>query len=228
MKYGKLINETLDIKNVEKGIEVGGSLTEEELIKNGYKPVCEIEKPSDANFYVYVDYETCFVQVWKKEGDEILEGEIWTSDSGNMPTYEDIERLQRDVAMVESNINSLSLSNKEALSVKEFYPKWEDFIGKTLEKGFKFQYKESLYEVIQTVPSVVEGQTPDIVPANYGLVSEHEGTKEDPIPYVRNLLIKKDKYYTQFGVLYIGIIDAPNGYAADLDMLPTLVQEVKE
>lgn len=129
---------------------------------------------------------------------------------------------------ISSQINTFSLTNKEVLAVKEYFPKWEEFIGKRLEKGFKFQYKESLYEVIQTVPSVVESQTPDIVPANYGLVSEHEGTKEDPIPYVQMMLIRKDKYYTQNGKLYVGIMDAPNGYAADLDMLPTLVQEVKE
>lgn len=67
MKYGKLINETLDIKDVEKGVGIGGSLTEEEIIKGGYKPVCEVEKPSDANSCIYKEYETCFVQEWITE-----------------------------------------------------------------------------------------------------------------------------------------------------------------
>lgn len=162
---------------------------------------------------------------------DLMNSEAWTHEEDYEKPNEDyakVKAMKILTADVTANINTMSLSNKEAIECKEFYPKWEDFIGKTLEKGFKFQYKESLYEVIQAVPSVVEGQTPDIVPANYGLVSEHKGTKEDPIPYVQMMLIHKDKYYTQNGKLYIGIMDAPNGYAADLHMLPTLVQEVKE
>ena len=42
------------------------------------------------------------------------------------------------------------------------------------------------------------------------------------------MIIRKDKYYTQNGKLYVGILDAPNGYDTDLDMLQTLVKEVKE
>ena len=71
------------------------------------------------------------------------------------------------------------------------------------------------------------GSTPDIVPANYGLVSEHEGTKEDPIPYVHWIVIRKDKYYTENGILYIGLQDAPNGYDADLSTLSTLAKKVE-
>lgn len=47
MKYGKLNNETLDIKEIENGMEVGGSLTEQQIIANGYKPVCEVGKSGD-------------------------------------------------------------------------------------------------------------------------------------------------------------------------------------
>lgn len=162
---------------------------------------------------------------------DLMNSKAWTHEEDYEQPNEDyakVKAMKILTADITANINTMSLSNKEAIECKEFYPRWEDFISKTLEKDFKFQYKGSLYEVIQTVPSVVEGQTPDIVPANYGLVSEHEGTKEDPIPYVQMMLIRKDKYYTQNGKLYVGIMDAPNGYAADLDMLPTLVQEVKE
>lgn len=64
MKYGKLENENLLIKEVEKGMEVGGKLTEEEIIEQGYKPYCEIEKPEGADFFVNREYETCIVQEW--------------------------------------------------------------------------------------------------------------------------------------------------------------------
>ena len=132
-------------------------------------------------------------------------------------------------ANVASMINTFELSNKEAVAVTELFPKWEDYIGKSLsDVGFKVQYNNKLYEILQAVPSVIANQTPDLVPANYGLVSEHSGTKDDPIPYEHWLVIKKDKYYTENGKLYIGLIDAPNGYDADLSQLPTLAKEVIE
>lgn len=165
-----------------------------------------------------------------KEFTDLMNSDKWTSENMEQPNedYAKVKALKILTADVTTNINTMNLSNKETISVKEFYPKWETFIGKKLDVGTKILYGEDLYEVIQTVTTVVDVHTPDKVPANYGLVSEHDGTKDDPIPYVQMMLIKKDKYYTQNGKLYIGIMDAPNGYAADLANLPTLVKEVKE
>lgn len=64
MKYGKLINDTLEIKEFENGMEVGGSLTEQQIIAQGYKPYCETEKPEEADFFINREYETCIVQEW--------------------------------------------------------------------------------------------------------------------------------------------------------------------
>lgn len=165
-----------------------------------------------------------------KEFTDLMNSDKWTSETMEQVSedYGRVKAMQILTADITTNINTMKLSNKEAISVKEFYPKWETFIGKKLDVDTKVLYGEDLYEVIQTVPSVVAIHTPDKVPANYGLVSEHDGTKDDPIPYIQMMLIKKDKYYTQNGKLYIGILDAPNGYAADLDALPTLVKEVTD
>ena len=166
-----------------------------------------------------------------KEFSELMNSEEWMHDEDYEQPNEDfakVRAIQILKADTTANINTMNLSNKEAVSVKEFYPKWESFIGKSLQKGIKVQYNNKLYEIIQTVPAVIETYTPDLVPANYGLVSEYDGTKDDPIPYERMMIIRKDKYYTQNGKLYVGILDAPNGYDADLDMLQTLVKEVKE
>lgn len=228
MKYGKLENENLLIKEVEQGKEVGGSLTEQQIIEQGYKPVCEIEKPTEADFFVYKEYDACFVQIWKRNGEEIQEDEIWTSDSGEMPTFSDLERLKADNNFVTANINSINLSNKEVNEVVEFLPKWEDYIGKSLTKGFKVQYKNKPYKVLKGLSNIVEIHTPDITKSEYGLVSEHSGTKDDAIPYEHWMLIEKDVYYTENGKLYIGLMDAPNGYDVDLSQLPTIAQEVKE
>ena len=64
MKYGKLINDTLEIKEFENGMEVGGSLTEQQIISQGYKPYCETEKPEEADFFINREHETCIVQEW--------------------------------------------------------------------------------------------------------------------------------------------------------------------
>lgn len=59
-------------------------------------------------------------------------------------------------------------------------------------------------------------------------MSEHEGTKEDPIPYERMMVIRKGLYYTQNDKLYIGLLNAPNGYDSDLKDLPSIVKEITE
>ena len=64
MKYAKIENDQLLVKEVEKGQEVGGKLTEEEIIAQGYKPYCEMEKPEGADFFINREYETCIVQEW--------------------------------------------------------------------------------------------------------------------------------------------------------------------
>ena len=165
-----------------------------------------------------------------REFSELMNSEEWMHGEDYEQPNEDfakVRAIQILTADTTANINTMSLSNKESISVKEFYPKWESFIGKSLQKGIKVQYNNKLYEIIQTVPAVIENYTPDLVPANYGLVSEYEGTKEDPIPYEHWMIIKKDKYYTENGKLYIGLLDAPNGYDVDLSQLPTIAKEVK-
>lgn len=169
-----------------------------------------------------------------QEFTELMNSEAWTHGEDYVQPNEDfakVKAMQILTAQTTAEINKMNLSNKEKNEVKEFYPKWEDYIGESLnEVGFIVHYvgDDKLYEILQPVPVVQEHQTPNAVPANYGWVSEHEGTKEDPIPYQHMMVIRKDKYYTQNGKLYIGLQNAPNGYAADLNTLSTLVKEVKE
>lgn len=73
MKYAKLSNETLDVKEVENGKEVSGSLTEQQIIEQGYKHLCEVEKPSDDSVVKYVEYDSCIVQEWILEQEENVE-----------------------------------------------------------------------------------------------------------------------------------------------------------
>lgn len=131
-------------------------------------------------------------------------------------------------------INTYALSDEQALEVKDLYPAWEDLVGQALTAGYKLTYNGDLYKVIQA-HTAQSDWLPSATPALYGLVGtevseegEHAGTREDPIPYEQMMVIEQGKYYTQDGILYVGLMDAPNGYPNDLKDLATLAQKVTE
>ena len=176
-------------------------------------------KGANVNADDYIEVEETEVEVIIKHNNTIREIDI----------LEKVDDCVYRAGLVAECMNIVPMTNKEAVSRTSLFPKWEEYIGKSFNKvGFKIQYNEDLYEILQAVPSVQEQQAPDLVPANYGLVSEHEGTKEDPIPYVHLMVILKDKYYTENGKLYVGLLDAPNGYDVDLAQLPTIAKEVTD
>lgn len=201
MKYGKLINNSLDIKEVEKGIEVGGTTTEQQLIEQGYKPLCEIEKPEGAEYFVYREYDACFVQEWRMPDEPLQEGDIWTSDSGVDPTFSDIKRVKKDLMYIESEINTYNLTSTEALEVKEMYPKWES--GLSVNVGERYLYEDTLWEVIQA-HTTQENWKPSLSTASLWKTVdvEHEGTLEDPIIYTPPMQLYNGKYYKQNDILY--------------------------
>lgn len=123
-------------------------------------------------------------------------------------------------------INTYGLSDKEALEVKDFYPTWQSFINKELPKGYKVTFMKSgeteptLYKVIQTVATVLEHQTPDLVPSNYEVIDEtHAGTIEDPIPYKQPMTVYNGKYYSYNKVLYKCTRDSLNPLQYNPDVL---------
>ena len=132
-------------------------------------------------------------------------------------------------------INTYALTDEQALAVKDLFPTWDDCVkkGKELPADFKLTDGGKLYKVLQAHTPQADWKPAD-TPALYALVSasateEHAGTKDDPIPYEQMMLIDEEgKYYTQDGVLYVGLLDAPNGYPNDLKDLPTLAQKVNE
>lgn len=141
------------------------------------------------------------------------------------------EQFNQQVKLVNMVINDIELTDEQAIEVKGLFPKWETLIGQSLSVGYKLQYNNQLYKVIQQ-HTAQNDWLPSLTASLYALVSitttEHAGTKEDPIPYEQMMLIENGKYYTQDGVLYVGIMDAPNGYPNDLKDLHTLVQKVEE
>lgn len=107
---------------------------------------------------------------------------------------------------IQSQTNTYGLSDKEALSVKEFYPPWKE--GIDVEVGERYTLEDKLYQVDQK-HTTQENWRPDKQSSLWHEVSYHEGTKEDPIPYneehdpqFQGMILELGKVYTQDGILY--------------------------
>lgn len=123
-------------------------------------------------------------------------------------TYEEVLAVKDSVEAERTNttrkINHINLTDEEALSVKEFYPRWEDKIGGTIEMGFITLYKDNLWRARQT-HTAMEIYPPSLDTASLyeKIDKEHDGTLEDPIPYTPPMEIVEGKYYSEEGVTYL-------------------------
>lgn len=138
-----------------------------------------------------------------------------------------IEEIDKAKNAIKYSINALDLNNNDTIKFKDYLPDWNDYVGKSLPKDFKFKYNNQPYQTLQYINIVLENQTPDIVYSLYAIINEeHEGTLDDPIPYVQQMAIEKGKYYIQYDVVYIAIQDMPTGMPYDLSQIPSIVQPV--
>lgn len=123
-------------------------------------------------------------------------------------TYEEVllvkDSVETEIANTIRKINHINLTDEEALSVKELYPRWEDKIGNTIEVGFITLYKDNLWRARQT-HAPLEIYPPSLATASLyeAIDKEHDGTLEDPIPYTPPMEIFKGKHYIEDGVLYL-------------------------
>lgn len=127
-------------------------------------------------------------------------------------------------------INTMSLTDQQALSVKSLYPSWGEFIGKELAKDTKVQYEDKLFKVVQTHTAQV-GWEPGIATASLftQIVEDHEGTLDDPIPYPSdgNIVIYNGKYYIENGITYKCVRDSGIPlYTALANVVGNYVQKV--
>lgn len=141
-------------------------------------------------------------------------------------TYEDILEESENAELIARKINRIGLTDNEALSVKEMYPKWEDKIGLTIEAGFITLYGGNLWKARQT-HTALEVYPPSVATAALYevVVYQHEGTMEDPIPYTPPMEIYEGKYYTQSGVVYRCTRDSGTALSHDLSALVGLYVE---
>ena len=119
---------------------------------------------------------------------------------------------------------SQSLDDAVALTAVELFPQWKELVEKSVEveKGFRFQHDGKLYRTEQPKYTFVEQYVPGVVGTEslFSKVDEaHAGTREDPIPYEKNMEIYEGLYYTQNNVLYQCIRSSGQPLYHDLSVL---------
>lgn len=161
---------------------------------------------------------------WKGGGED---------EPGTSADYATAGAVKNLLVTTRAGIQTMSLTDAEALSVRELFPRWEDVIGESLSEGMKLQYGGKLYKVIQA-HTAQEDWLPDATGALYGLVSsttsEHAGTLEDPIPYVPKMVLYAGLYYSEDGVTYLCRTNSIVGYDVTLasGSLDALVERVEK
>ena len=139
----------------------------------------------------------------------LLNSEEWSYSEEEAPTesadFIQVAAVRNLMTATKAGIQTMALTDNEALKVKDMYPEWSEFINKSLTQGMKVQYDNKLYKVRQEISTVLENQPPSIHTASlYEEINEtHAGTLEDPIPYNNNMALEEGKYYSQDGVTYL-------------------------
>ena len=164
------------------------------------------------------------IDISENEEYEEVDGYI---DLEGPETYDEILNVTEETSIITRKINRIPLTNNEALSVKGLYPRWEDKIGTTIEVGFITLYGGNLWKARQT-HTAMEVYPPSIHTASlYEVINEeHEGTADDPIPYIPPMEIFKDNYYTQNGVKYYCIRDSGTALSHSLNDLINIYVEL--
>ena len=177
-----------------------------------------IKKVADGN--VYGDA----IDISEREEYEEVEGYI---DLEGPDTYEEILKGVENMESITRKINRIGLTNNEALSVKEMYPRWEDKVGSTIEVGFITLYDGNLWKARQT-HMVMEAYPPSIHTASlYEVINEeHKGTMDDPIPYTPPMEIFAGKYYSEDGVIYLCTRDSGTALSHRLNDLINIYVEI--
>lgn len=119
------------------------------------------------------------------------------------------------------------ISNAEALDYAVIVYDFEHYIGQELAHGKIVSHNGKLWRVRQThtcqadwAPSLDSASIWEVIEV------EHEGTKDDPIPYTPPMEILKDKYYIENAVLYKCTRNSDTALSHNLSSLVGLYVEI--
>ena len=139
------------------------------------------------------------------ELDSLLSSGEWSYPEAETPAesadYIQVAAVRNLMEATKSGINTMALTDTEALKVKEVYPEWK--AGIEAKAGERYQYAGLLYKCRQA-HTTQAGWEPSIdTAALYEEINEtHAGTADDPIPYNNNMALEAGKYYVQGGATY--------------------------
>ena len=226
-------------------------VTNEWMSARGLTPLSTMRKSKDGSKIILHEDYFNLIAKRDKEGNLLLEGaevyahnsqklnDLLASDEWSWPEEEaptesadfiQVAAVRNLMTATKAGIQTMALTDEEALKVKDMYPEWSEFINQSLTQGMKVQHGDKLYKVLQNVNPVLEIYPPGAqgTEALYAVIVEsHAGTLEDPIPYEQNMLMEKGKYYTQYGVVYECILTTLTGYPNDLKDMPTIAIPVE-
>lgn len=181
----------------------------EAVIRSDYSAEAELALINQFNAYlqgvlsdagVVSEYEEylAFVSSVKSMVKEDLEIDPGTPKTASVPRMADIAKL------LMLTVNTMSLTDNDALSVKSVYPEWETLIGKEVKQGDKMQCDGRLWKVLQQ-HTVQEQWRPGTGTESLytEIVETASGTADDPIPYNNNMELEQGKYYIQDGITYL-------------------------
>lgn len=170
--------------------------------------------------------------------EEIIPSHIFQKWSyEEIPTLPPSEEELRQVALynlAEITLQSLNITDEQANEMRVLYPKFDDIpIGETLYDGTngskitRLQYNDILYKVIKTHQKQADW-TPDTAHSLFTPIGNPEaGTKDNPIEWVDGMESETGKYYTDAGVLYIGLEDSKIGLYGKPKDLPRYFKKVE-
>ena len=173
-------------------------------------------KAKDGHFLAQMGENGERIYVTAVTGANINEADWRDASAEEQEAYTDLEgcnsydevlavktEMADDIAKVTRKINYIGLTDNEALSVKELYPRWEEKVDMTIEEGYITLYNDSLWRARQTHTALaIYPPSMDTAALYEVIVKEHEGTESDPIPFTPPMEIFADKYYIQYDVLY--------------------------
>ena len=165
------------------------------------------------------------------ELNELLSSDEWTWSEEETPTdtadYIQVAAVRNLMSVTKSGINTMALTDAEALRVKDLYPEWVS--GIDVKTGEKYLYEGGLWKARQG-HTTQEGWDPSMDTASLWerIDEEHAGTEDDPIPFEPPMELFNGKYYTQDGVKYLCNRDSGQALSYNLSELVGLYVELVE
>lgn len=221
--YAKLIDNTLEI--APRQVQLDGNTvinpSNDILLALGYLPVLYTDQPTAQDGYYAVSH-------WVQTDVSIVQE--WEVKKDNRPlTAEQVTEM-----FIKEQINTITVDDATSLRMIEYYPEWKELAEKsfTAEKsGFKFVHNRKLYKTIPENHTFSTAWIPgEGTESIYTRIDEeHDGSKNDPIPYNGNMALENGKYYIQDNVVYLCNRNTENPvYNALKDLVGIYVEIVNE